>query len=203
MTPATPTPTPDATTADKPASKTWLRVGILALFLATAYAVAYCTGAIDALTLDNLRSFVQEAGWWGMLAFVVLFAVGNIVQVPGNVFVVAAALAYGQVYGIGIAWIGAIAAVAASFTLARTVGGQPLEGVKSPFMRKLLDRLDQRPILVMIVLRIAFMVSPPLNYALALSGMRFRDYMIGSIIGLLPPIAVVALLADWFAARLG
>ena len=70
-------------------------------------------------------------------------------------------------------------------------------------MRKILDRLDERPILTVVILRLIFVMSPPVNYALALSSLRFRDYLIGSLIGLPVPLIVLGLVADrlvqWFA----
>ena len=41
-------------------------------------------------------------------------------------------------------------------------------------------------------------MAPPLNYALAMSKLRFREYIIGSAIGLVIPIALVSLLFEWF-----
>jgi hypothetical protein len=59
-----------------------------------------------------------------------------------------------------------------------------------------LDRLEARPLTTVVVLRILFFVGAPLNFALALSPLRPRDYVMGSVIGLLPPTFVLAAFFD-------
>ena len=117
--------------------------------------------------------------------------------------VVAGVAVYGPVQGLALSIVGGLVAICFSFWFARLVGGQALEQVQQPFMRKILDRLDERPILTVVILRLIFVMSPPVNYALALSSLRFRDYLIGSLIGLPVPLIVLGLVADrlvqWFA----
>jgi len=49
-----------------------------------------------------------------------------------------------------------------------------------------------------IVLRLALWMAPPVNYLLAMSSVTFRDYALGSAIGLAPPVVAIALFFDWF-----
>ena len=75
-------------------------------------------------------------------------------------------------------------------------GGSALAEIESPWLRRVLSQLDTRPLRSVIVLRAIFGVAPFLNYALALSSLGFRDYIIGSIIGMAAPIAIAAVLLD-------
>ena len=63
--------------------------------------------------------------------------------------------------------------------------------------RYLLHRLDQRPIRTVFILRLLLFLAPPLNYVLAMTNVRYRDYLIGSALGLVPGLLLVALLFDW------
>ena len=51
------------------------------------------------------------------------------------------------------------------------------------------------------LLRLLFQTMPALNYALAMSGIRLRSYVLGTLLGLPLPIALYALflqtLAHW------
>ena len=49
-----------------------------------------------------------------------------------------------------------------------------------------------RPILTVALLRLFLWVAPPINYALALSTVRYRDYAAGSALGLAIPTALAA-----------
>jgi uncharacterized membrane protein YdjX (TVP38/TMEM64 family) len=44
-----------------------------------------------------------------------------------------------------------------------------------------------------------FQTVPALNYTLAMSGIRFRDYLIGTLLGLPIPIALYCVFFDYLA----
>jgi len=46
-------------------------------------------------------------------------------------------------------------------------------------------------------LRLVFWLAPPVNYALALSKVRLRDFILGSVLGLLVPIGIATFFFDW------
>ena len=98
--------------------------------------------------------------------------------------------------------IGSLVAVTLSFFVVRAIGGQPLGEVKRPIVVKLMRRLETQPIRTIAFLRILLFVSPWLNYALAMSSVRPRDYMIGSAIGVAPPVVVMVFFFDWLATWL-
>lgn len=180
----------------------WVRIGaLIALFVGSAIAVKL-TGVSEDLTRESIQSMMQGAGWWGLLLFLGVFAVGELLHVPGLVFVAAAIVAYGQALGGLAGYLGALVSVSVSFVVVRLVGGQPLADVKRPILRRWLDRLDQNPVRAVAVLRLILWMAPPLNYALAMSKLRFREYILGSAIGLVLPIAIVTALFEWFLAWL-
>lgn len=180
--------------------KPW-RIALLIVLLLGLLALAKLAGLEEYFDVDRVRALMDSAGAWGFLAFVVLFAVGELLHVPGFVFVGAASLAYGQGAGTLAAYAGAMGSVTISFLVVRTIGGQPLGGVRRPWMRKMLARLETRPILTVAVLRAIFWLSPALNYGLAMTSVKMRDYLIGSALGLAIPIPVVVFFFDWIAAR--
>ena len=47
-----------------------------------------------------------------------------------------------------------------------------------------------------------FQTLPALNYALAMSGVKFRDYLIGTLLGLPLPIFLYCLFFDYLAVVL-
>ncbi len=173
----------------------------LVLLFGSAIAVSL-SGALDDVTVDSVRSTISEAGPWGVLLFLVIFVVGELVHIPGMVFVVAAVLAWGRWEGFGAAFVGAVLSVSVTFIIVRTLGGTPLGEVRFAWARKLLARLEQHPITTIVILRTLLWIAPPLNYALAMSRVRFRDFLIGSAVGLFAPILVVAIIADVATERL-
>lgn len=196
------TAVPEAVAAPAPRSRTWLRIGALVVVTITLVAIGHATGATEHLTRERIQALMSGLGALGFLAFVVLFTVGELVHVPGIVFVGAAIVAYGPWLGFGAGLAGAIVSLSVSFWVVRLVGGQPLGQIQRPFLRRMLDRLETQPIRTVAVLRVLFQMLPALNYGLAMSKVRFRDYLFGSVLGLVPVIAVIAASFDWIAARL-
>lgn len=192
---------PGAGEAAPKKSSRWRVLLLVVLFVAT-FVVAKVTGVTEQLSLEGIRGFMEGAGVVGFLLFLGVFAVGELAHVPGFVFVAAAILAYGRTYGGLAGYVGALLSVCVSFWVVRGVGGQPLAGIQRPFMKRILARLEQRPVRVVAILRLIFWMAPPLNYALAMSNVRFRDYLVGSAVGLVIPLILAATFIDWLIAAL-
>lgn len=175
----------------------WLRLVVLAALLVGLWVLADRMGWRDSLTQEGIQEMVQGAGVWGVLAFVAAFVVGQLAQVPGSAFIVAASVAWGTELGFVAGYLGALAASLVSFMLVRTVGGTPLGTIKYAWVRRVLARLDTHPIRTVFVLRLLFALSPWLNYVLAMSDVKVRDYLAGSALGLVAPIALYIFFSDF------
>lgn len=175
------------------------RLLLLAGVLVTLALVAKATGLTEYLDPDRLRESISGSGLVGALLLTLACVVGVLVQLPGMAFVAVAALAYGPLVGIAVGLFAAVAAVSVSFLVVRAVGGKVVkdsEQVQKPLLKKLLARLEDKPVCTVAALRLVFWVAPPLNYALALSNVRFDRYVVGSTVGLIAPVTVACLLVD-------
>jgi len=65
-----------------------------------------------------------------------------------------------------------------------------------------LSQLDAHPIRNIVLLRMLFQTVPPLNYALAMSGVRYRNYLIGTLFGLPLPIMAYCVFVDYLSVQL-
>jgi uncharacterized membrane protein YdjX (TVP38/TMEM64 family) len=146
------------------------------------------------LTLGFIQHKILENQLTGLLIFVLLFSLGNLMQIPGIVFLAAAVLALGQFYGGVATYIAAVISCVVIFLVIRVIGGDALRELDNKYAVKILARLDAKPIISVILLRTLFQTAPALNYALAMSGVRFRDYLIGTLLGLPLPIFLLC----WF-----
>jgi uncharacterized membrane protein YdjX (TVP38/TMEM64 family) len=172
----------------------WWRLGVLLVVLGGTVAVGWATGLAAELSPERLRSGLASAGVCGMLGFLVAFSAGNLLQLPGMAFVTAGVYVYGHLAGALLTLLGAVLAVSVTFWVVRAIGGRPLARVKRPFVRRLLARLERHPVQTIFILRTLFQTSPAVNVALALSRVRFRHYLAGSVAGLVLPVAFVAIL---------
>lgn len=169
-------------------------VGTAVLVVAVVAFLLYRTGT----DLLDVRAAVRAAGLWAPLLFVLLQGMVTVTPVPRTVFTVAAGVLFGGVGGVLLAVAGTSLAAAVAFWLVRLVGGR--------FIRRHTDhrvmtwvraRLDRSGLLAMVSLRLIPAVPfSAMNYASALSGVRFAPYLVGTVLGVLPGTIGVVILGD-------
>lgn len=170
---------------------------LVLVMIGALVALGHATGVAEELrSVGHVRAWVLDAGPWGLLLFMGLFVAGAVVHAPGTLFLVAAMVIYPVWPGVLVAFLGAVLSVTVSFMVIRLVGGQPLGQVRRPWLRRILRHLDDRPIRTVFLLRIALWLHPAVSSLLAMSSVRFRDYVIGSTLGLALPVAMFVLFFD-------
>jgi uncharacterized membrane protein YdjX (TVP38/TMEM64 family) len=173
------------------------RLFAVVLFLLVLFAVFELTGLRGHFSLQFLRQLIVEHQIGGLLIFIMLFSLGNLIQIPGWIFLAAAVLALGRINGGFVTYAAAIVSCAMTFLLIRLVGGDALRQLDKPFITRILRHLDERPLRSIIVARTLFQTAPPLNYALAMSGIKFREYLLGTLLGLPLPILLYCVFFDY------
>ena len=171
----------------------------VALFLAILLILFQVSGLRDHFSLSFMRELILQHRAGGLVLFVVLFALGNLIQIPGWIFLAAAVLALGEVWGGLATYLAAVISCAFTFWLIRLMGGDALRQIKGRWAQRMLAQLDARPVVSVVVLRVLLQTVPALNYALAMSGVKFRDYLVGTLLGLPLPIALYCVFFDYLA----
>jgi uncharacterized membrane protein YdjX (TVP38/TMEM64 family) len=178
------------------------RLVAVLLFLGLLLGTFELSGLRQHLSLEFLQQRILEHRISGLLIFIVLFALGNLVQIPGWVFLAAAVLTLGRSMGGLATYVAASISCVVTFLLIRMLGGDALRRLDSRIAERIFRHLDARPITSIVLLRVLFQTVPALNYALALSGVKFRNYLIGTLLGLPLPIAVYCLFFEYLARAL-
>lgn len=166
------------------------------LMLAALFAVVHWTTLREDFSLAFLRHELADNQWSGLAIFVLLFVIGNLVQIPGWLFLAAAVLILGRLGGAVVTYVAASTSCAFTFVTVRWVGGDAVRQLNSKLATRLLTQLHAHPIRNIVILRSLFQTLPALNYALAMSGIRFRQYMLATLLGLPLPIAVYCIFFD-------
>lgn len=174
----------------------------VALFLGVLLTVFQLSGLREHFNLGFLQQQILTSRGTGLLIFVMLFALGNLIQIPGWIFLAAAVLTMGKVWGGLATYFAATLSCLFTFVVIRWVGGDALRSLKSPIAINLLRQLDTHPIRSVVLLRMLFQTVPALNYALALSAIPLWKYLIGTLLGLPLPISLYCLFFDYLAQAL-
>ena len=172
------------------------RLAITLVVLVLISVLVRATGLSSWLNRAHIQQLVETAGPWGPLAFVAIFVGAVVSQVPGLIFVAVAPMMFRLPEAWVLSFLASNLAVVLNFELVRRVGGQPLADLDSPWLRRLFDHLEERPIQTVALLRTITVMFPPVTSALALTSLRSRDHFIGSALGMLLPVTLLVLVAS-------
>lgn len=178
------------------------RLLLVVLFLLGLFVLFDLSGVRAQLSLETLQQMILMHPVAGLLLFILLFALGNLIQIPGWIFLAAAVLALGRVFGGLATYLAACVSCTLTFIIIRALGGNALRGLDNRLAQRLLAGLDRHPLSSIIALRVLFQTVPALNYTLALSGVPLRTYLLGTLLGLPLPIALYCLFFDYLAVLL-
>jgi len=182
---------------------TILRIALLFLFFAVLFSVVELFDLKDNFSLKKLQSVIDNNSLTGFIIFVVLFVIGNFIQIPGLVFLAAAVITLGKTTGGFVTYAAAVISCLISFLSIRLVGGNLLRKLPYKWANRVFLELDNNPIRSVFILRSVFQTLPLLNYGLALSGVSFRNHIIATIAALPLPIFLYCLFFEQLAKIAG
>lgn len=168
-----------------------LFAGAAAYFLFfTPTGALFHTHAGRKVLVERLDRLVLAAGLLGPALFVLVYALGSLVA-PVTPFTIAGAVIFGKFYGMFYNLAGDVLGASIAFILGRYF----LHGVARNFLETKLPWLDRKAaeegFSVIFYLRIFWFPFIVLNYAAGATRIRFRDYLLGTTLGLLPPVFIV------------
>ena len=181
------------------------RLALVLLFLGLLLLAVQWSGLRQDFSVVSLRLTLAQSRWEGLALFVLLFAIGNLAQVPGWIFLASAVLVLGKLNGGIVTYLAASMSCVVTLLSVRWVGGDAARQLRGKLAQRMLTELHAHPVRNVIVLRTVFQTLAALNYALALSGIGFRQYLLGTLLGLPLPIAAYCLLLDYIVkfAKIG
>src|SRR6476646_3881617 len=100
-------------------------LGVVA-FLAVLLAIFEATGLRGHFDLAFIRELISRHRVCGIVLFVLLFALGNLIQIPGWLFLSAAVLTLGRAWGVVATYAAAIVSCVLTFVTIRALGGDAL-----------------------------------------------------------------------------
>jgi uncharacterized membrane protein YdjX (TVP38/TMEM64 family) len=151
---------------------------------------------IDALV--SIRTWIAGAGAWGPVVYMLVYALAVVLLVPGSLLALSAGLAYGP-WGLPLAVSAATTGAALSFLIGRYLAGEWLRKLTN---RHLLLRAVESAVtgggwrFVGLVRLSPLLPFSLLNYYFGITRISFRQYLPGTLLGIIPGTSVNVLLAS-------
>jgi len=139
--------------------------------------------------LLSLVNWIRSAGWLGIGVFLMAYVAATVLFLPGSLLTLGAGFAYGVGLGTAVVWIGANLGAALAFVLGRTLARRWIAAriKKNPRFAAMDKAVGREGLKIVLLTRLSPVIPfNLLNYAFGLTGVSLRDYVLGSLVGMLP-----------------
>lgn len=144
---------------------------------------------------EDIRQYLKKFGIWAPSIFIALYTLG-VIFLPATPFIVAAGILFGIKYGFIYTIIGSVLSSVILFNISRRLGKEWVENIleKKYFVRlnQYNQKLANNAVWDLVILRIIpFVPLNVLNILMGVSRIKTEDYVIGTILGLIPSNIVI------------
>jgi uncharacterized membrane protein YdjX (TVP38/TMEM64 family) len=165
----------------------WL---VLAFFIVGAIAAVRFSSLKSYLTPEGLGRFVAMAGVWGPVTFVLVYAVGVCLFIPGTLLTTLGGALFGAYRGFFYVWAGAMLGATAAFWIGRSLGRDLAASLIGDRLRKYDDAIERNGFATVLYLRLVYFPFTPMNFGMGLTRVRFWDYFFGTGLGIIVGVFV-------------
>jgi uncharacterized membrane protein YdjX (TVP38/TMEM64 family) len=169
----------------KKTSKAVVKAIVFVVFIIAAIILIRFTSVKTYLTADALGSFLETAGLWAPILYMVIYAVGVCLFLPGTLLTGLGAAIFGAYWGFLYVWIGAMMGASAAFFIGRTLGREFAASLIGEKLKKYDDAIERNGFATVLYLRLVYFPFTPMNFGMGLTKVRFRDYVAGTGLGII------------------
>jgi uncharacterized membrane protein YdjX (TVP38/TMEM64 family) len=169
-----------------------LKLGILVLFVVGIILVFGLTPlSVSDFKPTSVKNFILRFGSWAPVVFVLVYSLRAVILVlPVGVMSLAGGLVFGKWLGTVYILLGATLGSCISFLMARYLGRSFIERFKwlhKGRIKSFDENVEKHGLKVILFLRlIPLFQYDAVNFGSGLSKMKFRDYVLGTFIGMIP-----------------
>jgi uncharacterized membrane protein YdjX (TVP38/TMEM64 family) len=162
-----------------------MKAAILVVFIVVAIYVIRFTPVKGFLTPEALSRFLEATGIWAPLLYMLVYAVGICLFVPGTLLTALGAAIFGAYWGFLYVWVGAMVGASAAFWIGRTLGREFSASLIGDRLKKYDDAIERNGFATTLYLRLVYFPFTPMNFGMGLTKVRFWDYVSGTGLGII------------------
>jgi len=136
-----------------------------------------------------IQSYLDSWGVWAPVLFIALYIMATIAFIPGLIVTMMSGLAFGPWWGTLIVSIGSTIGATLAFIISRYVARESIEGFlsKQAWFDKFKNSIEENGFnFILFVRLVPLFPFNGLNYACGLVPLKIKDYILGSMLGMLP-----------------
>jgi uncharacterized membrane protein YdjX (TVP38/TMEM64 family) len=185
-------------------STTWLKVALLVSFLAAGVYYFRFTERGREVTPEFVLSGIESHGpITARLIYVAVYIVGTVALLPGTVLSFAGAVLFGAYEGTLYTWVGATLGATLAYLMARMLGREFVERLFGGRFAAFDQRIREHGFTGLLLIRLLPLFPfNAVNFGCGLTGIRVRDYVLATAIGIVPGTFVYQFLFAKFGRRI-
>lgn len=165
-------------------NKRLIQISVAFVLLAAIATAIYYRKYFD---VQLLEQWVNQAGWWAPVIFILIYVVSAVLFLPGSVLTLAGGALFGPVYGAFYNLTGATIGAGVSFLIARYLASNIVSKRSGGKLKQLINGVEAEGWrFVAFVRLVPLFPFNLLNYALGLTKIRFIEYLLATYIFMLP-----------------
>lgn len=152
------------------------------------------------ISIDELQSYFQNLGAMGAVAYIIAYTIRPLVFFPTSIMTPLSAVLFGPYLAWIFTYIGETLSASFAFFIARYFGRNYVKEHENKFLRKYDEQLNSYGFETVVFLRLVPLFPFDfVNYACGLSGIKFRDYLYATLIGIIPGLTAYIFLGGSLA----
>lgn len=189
----------DATDPTTSPLRAWVRIALFGVLVFGVGGALVASGGRVSDALEAIRTTVGASGAWGPVLFLLVYAVLTLLLVPGSPLTIAAGVLFGPFVGTFLVVIGATTGATGAFLWGRHLGRAAVARLTGERFAKVDHWLEDRGLLAVLYLRLVPLVPfNLLNPTAGVTGVRLRDFVLGTAVGIVPGTFAYAALGGSF-----
>jgi len=165
--------------------KAVIKALILIVFIIGAILLVRLTPVKQHLTPEALGRFLDTVGMWAPVIFILIYAAGICLFIPGTVLTGVGAALFGPYLGFVVVWIGAMIGASVAFIIGRTLGREFAASLIGGKLKKYDDAIERNGFATVLYLRLVYFPFTPMNFGMGLTKVHFWDYFSGTGLGII------------------
>jgi len=176
-----------------------LLLGFIVAGLFLAWEFTPLQNYADPETMAEMAEPVRESAWAPVI-IIGAYIVGGSLMFPVTVLILATAMMFGSFEGFVYALVGSLLSAAIFFGVGELLGKDLVWRLAGARINKVSQRIANRGIIAVAILRLV-PIAPftVINLAGGVSHIRFRDYILGTALGMTPGILAITVFGEQLA----
>lgn len=165
----------------------WLKLILVVAFLAVIFFVLrFFNVDFSKITIESFKEKIDSFGIWGPVVYIVLYVLRPLILFPAAVFSASAGAIWG-LKGLTFLLVGANLSAIAEFIIARYFAREAVEKLIKGKFSSVDQAVEKKGFVTVLLIRLIPNVAWDIqNLALGLTKVKFRDYVLATLIGILP-----------------